>query len=206
MANTPEYDRARDYIVTKLKKELSTRLTYHSPAHTVDEVAPAAERLARLEKISEEQRNLLLTAAYYHDSGFIYQRQGHEAASIQVAEKILPEFGYAQDQIAVIRGIILATRIPQAPTTTLERIMADADLDYLGAENFWARSLDLRQELENYGSKFTDAEWYLYQLRFIGEHEYFTASERELRNLAQQRHVREIQNQLEMTNPKQKNR
>jgi uncharacterized protein len=62
------------------------------------------------------------------------QRQDHESISIQLAEQALANFGYTNSQIAVIRGIIQATRIPQSPTNLLEMIIADADLDYLGHE------------------------------------------------------------------------
>lgn len=197
MITLHQFEKARDYLTDRLSHELSHLLTYHRLEHTVNEVVPAAERLASLEDVGAEDRLLLLTAAYYHDSGFIYQREDHEAASIRLAEQILPEFGYAQETIAIIRGIIQATCIPQSPTNLLEMILADADLDYLGAENFWERSQDLRQELENHGTKFTNADWYLYQLQFIQGHRYFTKSEKSLRDIAKHRHVREIQKQLE---------
>lgn len=197
MTTLPQFEKARDYITDRMSHELSHLLTYHRLEHTINEVVPATDRLASLENVGAEDCLLLLTAAYYHDSGFIYQREHHEAASIRLAEHILPEFGYAHETIAVIRGIIQATCIPQSPTNLLEMIMADADLDYLGAENFWERSQDLRQELENHGTKFTNADWYLYQLQFIQGHRYFTKSAQSMRNNAKHRHILEIQKQLE---------
>jgi len=197
MAEQPDLERAKDYVIRKLKGELSPSLTYHGLIHTLQEVIPAAELLTVLEKVSDEDRLLVLTAAYFHDLGFIRQREGHEAVSILFAEAALPAYGYSQDQIAVIRGIIRATCLPQSPTNLLERIMADSDLDYLGHENFWDRSTDFRRELENYGKKFSEEEWYEYQLSFMEAHKYFTESERKLRNAAKEQHVMEIQQMLD---------
>ena len=173
MLNMPEYEKARNYVLHRLGSELSPNLTYHCLKHTLD-VVSAADHLATWEKVGDDDRVLLLTGAYYHDLGFIHQRQGHESISIQLAEQTLPEFGYSTADVIVIRGIIQATHLPQSPNNLLEMIMADADLDYLGQENFWERSKDLRQELENFGDKHTDEDWYTYQLNFIQPHQYFS--------------------------------
>jgi predicted metal-dependent HD superfamily phosphohydrolase len=200
----PDFEKARDYVLDRLEHELSPGLTYHCMGHTRNEVVPAADRLADLEKVGDEDHLLLLTGAYFHDLGFIRQRQDHESVSIQLAEQTLPLFGYSAAHIAVVRGIIQATRLPQLPTTLLERIMADADMDDLGHENFWKRSKDLRQEFNYYGTKFTDEEWYTYQLRLMQSHKYFTDSEQALRNTLKQQHILDVKRLLDMAN--QKNR
>jgi uncharacterized protein len=200
MGKTPDFERARDYAVTRLENELSPNLTYHCLKHTLEEVVPAADRLAFMENIGDDDRLLLLTGAYYHDIGFICQRQGHEAISLQLAEQALPGFGYSKTQIVVIQGVIQATCIPQSPKNSLEMIMADADLDYLGGEYFWERSIDLRLEFDHYGTKFTDEDWYKYQLLFIQAHRYFTVSARSLREASKQQHLREIKQRLELVN------
>ena len=188
MLNMPEYEKARNYVLHRLGSELSPNLTYHSLKHTLD-VVLAADCLATWEKVGDDDRVLLLTGAYYHDLGFIRQRQGHESISIQLAEQTLPEFGYSTADVIVIRGIIQATHLPQSPNNLLEMIMADADLDYLGQENFWERSKDLRQELENFGDKHTDEDWYTYQLNFIQPHQYFTVSQQSLREGLKRQHL-----------------
>jgi predicted metal-dependent HD superfamily phosphohydrolase len=198
MAIMPDFEKARDYVLDRLEHELPPGLTYHCLEHTRSEVVPAADRLAVLEKVGDEDHLLLLTGAYFHDLGFIRQRQDHELISIQLAEQTLPGFGYSTSGIDVIRGIILATRLPQAPATLLEKIMADADMDDLGHEDFWIRSKDLRRELDYYGSKFTDVEWYTYQLHLMQSHKYFTGSERKLRDNLKQEHLLEVARLLDL--------
>ncbi len=199
MVKSPDFESARAYALGRLERELSPDLIYHCLGHTQDEVAPAVDRLAALEKVGEEDRILLLTAAYFHDLGFIRQRQDHEQISKQFAEQVLPEFGYSAADITVICGIIQATHLPQSPTTLLEKIMADADMDDLGNEDFWGRSRDLRHELDNFGIKYSEEEWYAYQLRLMETHQYFTASQKALRDPVKQQHIQDVKQLLDQT-------
>ena len=192
----PDFEKAQAYALDRLERELSPSLTYHCLEHTRDEVVPAGDRLAIIEKVGSEDRVLLLTGAYFHDLGYIRQRQDHELISIQFTEQTLPMFGYSETQIKVIVGIIQATHMPQSPTNLLEKIMADADLDHLGQDNFWKRNNDLRQELSHFGIRFTDEEWYTDQMHLMESHQYFTASERMLRDAAKQRHILEVKQRL----------
>jgi uncharacterized protein len=162
---------------------------YHSVAHTCDDVAPAVERLAALEHVPGEALFLLRTAAYYHDLGYIHRRVGHELASVDIARSTLPMFGYASQQIDQIAGMIMATQLPQAPQNLLERILADADLDLLGREDFWNLSHALRAELAAYEGALSDREWYRRQCVFLQSHRYWTASARALREAQKQRHI-----------------
>ncbi len=170
------FEPARQYVLDRLARELSPLITYHSLAHTLEEVIPAAEQIAALEGVTGEDLLLLRTAAVYHDAGFVEQHHAHEESSARIAATALPRFGYTPEQIAVIVNIILATRLPQAPQTFLEQIMADADLNVLGQANFLLRNAALRQELAAFGQVKTDAQWYGTQLQFIRDHRYFTAT------------------------------
>ena len=127
---------ACQYIMDQLTRHLSAKLTYHSVQHTHD-VAQQAVRIARAEGITDQESlDLLQTAAYYHDAGFLNAYNEHEEESCRIAVEVLPAFGYAPAQIGQICQLIRATRIPQAPTTLLEAILCDADLDYLGRDDY----------------------------------------------------------------------
>ena len=174
----PDFEGARAYALARLERELSPVLCYHSVAHTRDDVVVAAERLAAQEGVTGEALLLLRTAAYFHDLGFVEQREQHEAIGARVAGEMLPQFGYRPDQIALIEGIILATRLPQTPHTLLERILADADLDVCGRDDFLELNSCLRAELAAAGSAASDREWYSGQLSFLRSHRYWTAAAR----------------------------
>jgi uncharacterized protein len=195
--NSLDFECARQYALERLERELPASLTYHSLAHTRDHVVPAVERLAALEGIDGEDLLLLRTAAYYHDLGFVEQRAGHEATAVRITSEVLPRLGYSPAQIDVIGGIILATRIPHEPHTHLEEIMADADLDVFGRDDFWPLSRALRAELEALGQPMTDEAWYSSQLAFLQAHRYFTASAQTLRQGLKLCHIEELAALLE---------
>jgi uncharacterized protein len=185
----PDFEKARDYALERLEQELYPHLYYHSLGHTRDEVVPAAERLAGDLGVTGMDFVLLLTGAYFHDIGYIEKREGHELTSARIAAEALPGFGYSPEQIETIRRIILATKMPQSPQTLLEEIMADADLDVLGRDDFLKRSLDLRAELAALGISSSEEAWYRSQLEFLQAHHYFTPAAHRLRDKKKRKNI-----------------
>src|SRR6185436_4792355 len=183
---SPDLESAKQYALDRLGRELSPALHYHSLAHTRDEVVGAAARLAKEEGVTGEPLTLLLTAAYFHDIGFIYLRDGHEQAGARIAAEALPHFGYSPNDIAAINRMIMATALPQTPVNLVEAILADADLDLLGRDIYWQRHRDLRAEWAAFGQVESDYGWYRIQLAFQSGHQYFTATARRLRGPTKQ--------------------
>ena len=171
-------------------------MLYHGIAHTRDEVVPAVERLAGLEGIRGESLDVLLSAAWFHDIGYVEQATHHELIGARMAVQVLPSFGYSDREVEIVRWAILATALPQSPTSLLEEILADADLDVLGREDFMQRNQDLRGELVLLGKEFTDEQWYTRQLQFVEEHQYFTASARASRNAQKSLNIAVLKNRL----------
>ena len=194
--NSQKFEQARQYAEKRLQKELSPNLFYHGIAHTRAEVVPAVETLAKMEGLKGESLHLLLTAAWFHDIGFTKQATNHEAIGAQIAEEVLPSFGYTEDQVEIIKKAILATAIPQSPRNLLEEILDDADLDVLGRGDFMRRNGALRRELAYLGKEFTDEEWYAGQLKFVEGHRYFTISARSLRDTQKSQNIQELRNIL----------
>lgn len=187
-----DFEAAKQYALDRLERDLPSGLFYHSLAHTSENVVEAVNRLAALEGVEGEALMLLRTAAYFHDIGYVEQRAGHEAVGIRLAREVLPGFGYGPEQIRVISGMIQATVVPQSPHTLLEQILADADLDILGRDDFWEKNQQLRAELAGLGRVFSDEVWYEEQLAFMRDHHYFTPSAKKLRNAAKQSHMRTL--------------
>lgn len=141
-----QFKLVRQFILSKLQTELPAHLSYHGIDHTLD-VYEAVERITKTEGISTYETKLLLTAALFHDSGFVKIRNGHEEESCRIARQHLPDFNYQPTEIELVCGMIMATRIPQSPKTVLEEILCDADLDYLGRDDFFTLS---RRLLRNF--------------------------------------------------------
>jgi ligand-binding sensor domain-containing protein/class 3 adenylate cyclase len=189
------YMKAERHIMKVLEDALSPKLLYHSINHTID-VTQAVERLAIMEGITDEDLFLLKSAATYHDAGFIERYDKNEEIGIRMAREILPKYGYTTAQLDVIDGLIKSTEIPQSPESHLEQIMCDADLDYLGRDDFHVIADYLRRELREHGKLNSDRLWDQIQVSFLNQHTYFTKSAIRLRQAKKEKHLQEIVHRL----------
>ncbi len=187
--------KAERHIMKILETQLSPKLLYHSINHTID-VTKAVERLAIMEGITDEDLFLLKSAATYHDAGFIEKYEKNEEIGMRLAREILPKYGYTKEQIDVIDGLIKATEIPQTPNSHLQQIMCDADLDYLGRDDFHDIANLLRRELREHGKLNSDRMWDEIQVKFLTAHTYFTKSAIRLRQEKKMKHIEEIKAKL----------
>ena len=193
-----DFDDARDYILDRLRNELSPSLTYHTVEHTLD-MHRSALRLMDMEQFNDKHERLLIeTAAIYHDAGMLVSYKDHETQSVLIAGEVLPGFGYSQDEIDDIAGLILVTRLPQKPNSLPEKILCDADLDSLGRDDFFIESFQLHLEWKLNGiADYTLEEWLRFESKFFNDHEYFTHSGRQLRQKQKQKNLQEITDILE---------
>lgn len=184
-----DFEAAKSYALDILENHLSANLYYHSAMHTRDDVVPATVWLAQQENIKDADTFLLLTAAWYHDLGYVTGVDDHETRSKRLAAQVLPRFGYTPEQIATIQRLIEATRVPQQPKTHLEEIIADADLDTLGRPDFFETSYLLYIELLSLGQRITPWEWVDRQLNFLQTHTYFTTTAKTKREPVKQENI-----------------
>lgn len=71
--------------------------------------------------------------------------------------------------------MIIATRIPQMPCNLLEQILCDADLDYIGRDDYWKISNYLFKEI-NESAQLLEIDWLKIQIEFLDQHHFFTAT------------------------------
>lgn len=202
------FDMASEFARRRLETRLPVYLYYHSAVHTMQDVVPAVKRLAKMEGVEGEDLLLALTAAWFHDLGFIFingdtpleyktRVSQHEEASAAIAQQVLPDFGYSKAQVEVVVNAIMATQLPQTPHNLLEQIVADADLDSLGRSDFWKISYRLKEELAAFGMPTSEEEWLTRQLNFLLSHHYFTASAQRLRQPGKEENIRDIRARLQ---------
>jgi len=189
------FKHAVNFIFDKLAKELPKRLSYHNVDH-VQDVYTAAERIGRQEGVADAGMELLLTAAAFHDSGFIKGAKGHEEESCRIARAILPGFEYSIADIETICGLIMTTKIPQSPKNHLEEILADADLDYLGRDDFWITGDKLYHELLTSGAVGNEDDWNRIQVKFMESHHYFTKTSVSLRQSTKEQNLEQVKAKL----------
>jgi adenylate cyclase len=187
------YDDLEEYILNRLENELSKSLYYHNVKHTMD-VCIGVEIIGTSEGVNEEELLLLKTAGLFHDMGQIIQSKGHEEISCNYVREILPQYDYNQEQIDAICGIIMATQLPPNPQTKLERIICDADLDYLGRTDFIPVSDTLYKELSEQNIINDKNTWNKLQVSFISNHQYFTDFAKNNREVNKQNQIERLKN------------
>ena len=175
-------------ILTRLENELDSRLGYHNITHTLD-VLEQAEVLAEQEKVTDKHDLLLLKiAAVFHDSGFLFVYKNHEEKSCEIASESLRNV-FSKEDIKKVFGMIMATKIPQTPNTLLEQIICDADLDYLGRNDFEPISRNLYKEFLTFKIIPEDIIWDHVQIKFFESHHYFTGTSMSKRNGKKLKHL-----------------
>ena len=181
---------AESYIRSRFERDFPA-LAYHNPLH-IQDVVDAAIRIAEAEGVSERDTLLLRMAALFHDAGFMYSVERHEERGADLAAGVLPVFGFSPASITQIRSMVLATRVPQRPETLLEKILCDADLDYLGRSDFYETGGRLYDELRTAGVVNNMNAWNRLQYDFLNKHRYHTPTSRKFREPEKQKRIGEI--------------
>ena len=188
-----DFEGAKTYIIERMRSGFAPNLYYHGLLHTID-VFEACERYAEMEDVKGTDRMILLTAALYHDAGFLIRYKENEEVSVDMVRRILPNYGYSKTEITLINQCILSTVIPQTPFDKISSILCDADLDYLGRDDFFIIGCNLRREWKEYGTELSIREWYEQQVKFLTNHHYFTRSANFLRSEKKYRHLYYLDN------------
>ena len=187
-----DHQGAIQHILDRLEHELPEHLYYHGKHHTKD-VLETVEKIGRHEGVSEEHINLLLVGAAYHDCGFIHGHKDHEETGCDIAREALPKFGFTESHIKLVCQMIMATKVPQNPTCKLCDILCDADLDYLGRDDFEPIAKSLFNELHHLGILENEEAWNRIQVGFLKEHHYHTSYGKTLRQPEKEKHLKELE-------------
>jgi HD superfamily phosphodiesterase len=204
-----KFQAASKYAADLLERKLIPALAYHNVSHTLD-VVRFCNTLAEMEGVDEESRQLLLVAAYFHDTGltgitntdleaFNAARSIHEERAVEIAREILPAYGFEPNEMDLITSLIMATKWDHAPENLLEQIISDADISSIGRETdyFMITSDALRAELSAFGIENAEREWFENQKEFVGTYKYHTASARRLFDAQRHLNVTAIQARLD---------
>jgi len=188
----------RNYVTEIFNQELKPHFVFHTIEHTED-VVEACSIMADHYKLSEDDRLVLLLAAWLHDTGYVKgEAAGHEEESIQIATRVLQ--GREVDPVVVqrVNSCIKATRMPQSPVTLVEQILCDGDLYHLATADFRAKNELLKQEREALlGQKIAKKEWRRNNIQFLETHTYFTDYARERLEPRKQENLVELRGKKE---------
>jgi predicted metal-dependent HD superfamily phosphohydrolase len=166
---------ARNYVTEIYTHQLKQEFVFHNLEHTED-VVEACSYMADFYKLSDDDRLVLMLAAWFHDTGYSRgESAGHEEESIKIASQFLQDHAVDPVVIQRVSSAIQATRMPQSPIRQIEKIICDADLYHLATEDFKPRNQLLRQVRESLlGHNLSKKYWRKNNSNFLEIHKYFT--------------------------------
>ena len=201
LENSSAYPEICHKILEDLSRQLPDHLTYHSLNHIID-VANVCNHYIDYYMVSDRVGELIRIAAVAHDYGYIYTPVDHEERSILEVRPMLKN--YSNSEIALIDGMIRATRVPQKPGNLYEDILADADLDYLGRDDYGTISEGLYKEFLHYGVVKTELDWLRLQIKFLENHTFHTEWARTHRSPGKQQVLQRLHETLNAKDPARK--
>jgi predicted metal-dependent HD superfamily phosphohydrolase len=177
--NEDNINRAHQYVQNIFNEHAPPENVYHNLSHTT-EVVSAVKEIAAAEGISDDDLELLIIAAWFHDSGYVKICKGHEEVSVGYVKEFLQSINYPEANVNKIESLICATKVPQKPKNHLEEILCDADLHHIGMKDFEEKGDLLRLEYEKKAiAECSDQEWLEISERFFKNHYFFTGYAKE---------------------------
>ena len=168
--------------------------TYHNLAHT-EEVVRVADLIAGHEKLPEPDYLALLIAAWFHDVGYLFATEEHHVEkSAEMAAEFLEKENAGSDLILGVQRAIMATKMPQSPTCSIGRILADADLFHFGTHNFERIDKLVKEETElRIKQVITDDVWNSIGLKLLEKHQFHTSYCQQFLKAGKQNNVARLQ-------------
>lgn len=174
MSGTGIVDKYRKKIEELFAEIDSSKYVYHNLDHT-KAVVTAFREIAQGCGIADRDVELGLVAAWFHDIGYIKNPFTHEKGSISVLEDMVDKSDFTETEIDVLKGLIMATKMPQSPKTMVEKALCDADLLHLGTSTYLESSETLRKELSLiYGREINKESWRIDNYHFLKNHNFQT--------------------------------
>ena len=164
---------AESYVLHFLNEKLDNKYVYHNISHTQRVVEKATE-ICENETISDDDKENVIIAAWFHDVGFVNGAENHEEEGVTIATNWLKEKKVSDSKIETVAKIIRATKMDAEPKNLLEEIISDADCAHLASKRFFDYVSLLRKEWEFTGKKkVTEGEWIKENIEFFTQEQKF---------------------------------
>lgn len=192
------------YIFTLFSKQLSPDYVYHNYQHTMDTVAVCAKLAKAYNEISKDELEVLLLAAWFHDSGYVYAHEGHEEKSKEIAIDFLRQRNFEARKTDSVVECIENTKKNSRPSTLLAKIIADANIADIGQESYPAKAALLKTEWSKFGKIFNKEEWLKAQLDFMRSFKFNTEAAQNLYGRQVKINIEELEKAQEKIKKKKK--
>ncbi|MCW3124163.1 MAG: phosphohydrolase [Flavipsychrobacter sp.] len=162
-----------NYVREIFNTNSTDKLLYHDFAHTCAVVNRASE-IAHHYKLNNEDYFVLLSAAWFHDVGFLWgARLNHEERGVASMKDFFKNKRVPKYLVCKIAQCILVTKMPSSPQTLLEQIICDADTYHFGTPDFLKTNELVKRELELHSNS-NKRSWKEETLQLLRSHTFFT--------------------------------
>jgi predicted metal-dependent HD superfamily phosphohydrolase len=168
-------EKTKIFATDLLMNQLNPKHLYHNLKHT-ERVVKSTKELLEAHRLSDEENEILLLAAWLHDIGYTEGTQDHEETSCSIADEFLKNEGYDTQKIQKVVEYIRATKRFHVPQSIQEKIIRDADSSHFAQKSYWETSDYLKEELSLLEiADFSSKEWCNANIQmFKKEHQFYT--------------------------------
>ncbi|WP_372752117.1 Pycsar system effector family protein [Labilibaculum sp.] len=179
---------AETYVINLIENTHQAIFTYHNLEHTQN-VVKQAKKIGQETGLSADEMEILILAAWFHDTGYYENFSKHEEISAERARKFLEEKNYPEEKIKHICEAIIHTKIPHLPCDDkVCNVLCDADLHHFASKDYMKSSERLMMERSAILQHDIHPKLYWEEtLRFLKDHNYHTSYGK--KNLAKKKAV-----------------
>jgi predicted metal-dependent HD superfamily phosphohydrolase len=170
----PIVKKAESFILQLMNEKLNPNFIYHNFSHTQYVVKHIIE-IAEGENLSEEDTEMVILAAWFHDTGYVIDIKKHENHSIAIAKEFLDIENYPEEKSEKIYDTILGTIHNKKPSNYFQQIICDADFAHLASSNYIEKAEILKAEFElTCNLFFSKNDWIQENITVFKNHKYYT--------------------------------
>lgn len=167
-------EKSEKYVREIFESKLPPGMSFHNIDHTF-RVVKAIEIITDELLINEWDKQILLAAGWFHDIGYCYTYEGHEAIGMTIAGDFLRGEKCGEMFIRAVNDCIRATKMPQMPASRLHGVICDADMYHLALPCYQQYATQLRSEwMVHLNKSYSDEDWHTLNLKHMAGHHYYT--------------------------------
>ena len=191
---------AEHFVSAHFAAHLPPDRVFHNLQHT-KEVVAAVEEIGQACGVSQTDLNMLKIVAWFHDTGYTEQDQGHELVGSRIALDFLKEKGVPTETLVQVETCILGTKISLEPANLLVQVIRDADLSHLASSRYFEKAVLLREEWAlTRKETFSDTDWYKANIDFMERHAFHTPYGQSTLEPKKQENLAELKQRFEQAN------
>ncbi len=180
-----------EHFLKRMEEELPAILNFHDQKYSM-ELLTNCELLFSSEKLSEEDRLLVRTAALLDCMSYLKGYIEREKYIPQLVRETLPEYHYNEKQMLKISKLINTPFFPPAALTLPEKVLSDARLAFLGKNNFQNSVVTLFEEMKYYGRATSKKEFVKNFAEFLESFEFYTLTAQKLAEVTTEEQIKKL--------------